>query len=95
MKQWYVYIITNKKNWTIYIWVTNNLERRIFEHKNKLIDWFSHKYWLDKLVYYQEFDDIKYAIEKEKYLKWLNRKKKLEIIEKDNYLRNDLSENRY
>ncbi len=95
MKQWYVYIITNKKNWTIYVWVTNDLERRIYEHKNKLIDWFSKKYWLDKLVYYEEFDDIKWAIEKEKYLKWLNRVKKLEIIEKDNYLRNDLSANRH
>ena len=95
MKQWYVYIITNKKNWTIYVWVTNNRERRIHEHKNKLIDWFSKKYWLDKLVYYDEFDDIKCAIEKEKCLKWLNRKKKLEIIEKENSLRNDLSNDRY
>lgn len=73
MKNSYVYIITSKRNGTLYIGVTNNIERRIFEHKNKLVKGFSKKYNLDKLVYLEIFSDIKDAIIAEKKLKGLTR----------------------
>ncbi len=58
MNQYYVYILTNKSNKVLYTGVTNNLERRMYEHKNKLIDGFTKKYNLTKLVYFEETDDI-------------------------------------
>jgi len=67
--QYFIYIITNKKEGVLYIGVTNNLERRIFEHKNKLVDGFSKKYNLDKLVYFEFFSNINDAIKREKNLK--------------------------
>ena len=75
MKRGFVYILTNFEESTLYIGVTSNLEKRIFEHKNKLMDGFSAKYNLTKLVYYEIFDDIEEAIKREKYLK--NKKKRL------------------
>jgi len=84
MKKYYVYILASEKNWTLYIWVTNDLLRRIYEHKNKLIDWFTKEYWIDKLVYFEETNDIKIALQREKSLKKWNRKWKLELIEKFN-----------
>ena len=89
---YYIYILANKKNWTLYVWVTNNLERRIFEHKNKIVQWFTSKYNINKLVYFEETNDIKNAIEREKQLKWWNRKKKIELIENINKEWLDLSE---
>jgi putative endonuclease len=68
-RQYYIYIITNKSNKVIYIGVTNNLERRIFEHKNKLVEGFTKKYNLTKLVYYEATDDVESAIRREKQLK--------------------------
>lgn len=68
-KRGFVYIITNKSNSTLYIGVTSNLVKRIFEHKNKLIDGFSKKYNLNKLIYFECSDSILSAIEREKYLK--------------------------
>jgi putative endonuclease len=91
-KWWYVYILSNKKDGTLYIWVTNNLIRRIYEHKEKLVEWFSKKYNLTKLVHYEEFDNIESAIIREKQLKWWNRKKKIELIEKENKNWEDLYE---
>ena len=66
---YYVYMITNKNNKVLYIGVTNDLRRRIYEHKNKLVEGFSSKYNLTKLVYYNETSDIKEAIAFEKKLK--------------------------
>ena len=63
---YYVYILSNWNNQVIYIGVTNNLERRLYEHKNKLIDGFTKKYNIDKLVYFEETADVKAAIEREK-----------------------------
>ena len=83
-KKFYVYIITNKRNGTLYIGVTNNLLRRIYEHKNKLINGFSKKYNLDKLVYFEEFNSIEEAIKREKFLKGKKRRYKLELIESIN-----------
>jgi len=91
-KLWYVYILSNKKNWTLYVGVTSDLIKRIYEHKNKTIPWFSSQYWLDKLVYYEECWDIKNAIAREKQLKWWNRKNKLQLIENINPQWRDLSE---
>ena len=80
-KQGYVYIITNIVNTVLYIGVTSNLQKRIYEHKNKLIDGFSKKYNLNKLVYYEVSDSILSAIQREKYLKGKNRKFKINLIE--------------
>ena len=68
----------------MYVGVTNNLQRRVYEHKNKLVDGFTKKYGLDKLVYFEETNDIRVAIEREKQLKHWERKWKMELIEKDN-----------
>ena len=92
-KKYYVYILTNKRNGTLYVGVTNDLERRIFEHKNKIIKGFTEKYNIDKLVYYEETNDITEATLREKKLKKWNRKWKLELIEKENKNWNDLSKN--
>ena len=77
----YVYIITNKRNGTLYIGVTSNLIRRIYEHKNGLVDGFSKKYKLHMLVYYEQHLDIKAAITREKQIKKWNRLWKLKLIE--------------
>ncbi len=83
-KNKYIYILANWSNSVIYIRVTNNLSRRLFEHKNKLIYGFTKKYNLDKLVYYGLFTDINYAIRREKELKKLRREKKNHLIESVN-----------
>ena len=72
--RYYVYLLTNWNNKVIYIGVTNNLERRIYEHKNKLIKGFTEKYNVNKLVYFEETQDINAAIEREKK-KWRREKK--------------------
>lgn len=89
-KQYYVYIITNKYNTTLYIGVTNNLLRRIHEHKNKLVDGFSEKYNLTKLVYYEGGSDINTLLNREKQLKKWRREKKIQLIEKLNASWDDL-----
>lgn len=81
---YYVYIITNKFNTVLYTGVTNNLVRRIYEHKNKLIEGFTSKYNVNKLVYYEHFGDISDALRAEKHIKGLTRKKKFDIIMKEN-----------
>ena len=89
--QYYLYILTNKKNGTLYIGVTNNLERRIFEHKNKLLEGFSKQYSLDKLAYFETFQYMNDAIKREKNMKKWKREWKISIIEKENPHWNDLS----
>ncbi len=89
--QYYVYIITNRKEGVLYIGVTNNLERRIFEHKNKLVDGFSKKYNLDKLVYFEVFKNITDAIKREKNLKKWKRQWKINLIINQNSDWKDLS----
>ena len=83
-RSYYVYIITNRKDGTLYIDVTSDLLRRIHEHKNKLIEGFSKKYNLTKLVYYEETNDVTIAIRREKQMKKWYRKWKIELIEKEN-----------
>lgn len=91
MKTYYVYILSNKSK-TLYIGVTNNLQRRMYEHKNKLIDGFSRKYNLTKLVYYEICQDVKNAIQREKQLKDWHRDWKVKLIESKNPNWDDLSE---
>ncbi|HSW93351.1 MAG TPA: GIY-YIG nuclease family protein [Gammaproteobacteria bacterium] len=90
MKNFYVYILSNATR-TLYIGVTNNLERRMYEHKNKLIDGFTKKYNLTKLVYYETTESIIEGIYREKQLKGWLRSKKIELIGKDNPGWDDLS----
>jgi putative endonuclease len=89
--QYYLYILTNKKDGVLYIGVTNDLERRMFEHKNKLVEGFSSKYNLDKLIYFETFQYINDAIKREKNIKKWKRDWKLKLIEEDNENWNDLS----
>ncbi|HET56478.1 MAG TPA: GIY-YIG nuclease family protein [Ignavibacteria bacterium] len=91
LKQYYVYIMTNKSR-TLYTGVTNDLNRRVYEHKNKLIKGFTSKYNITKLVYYEEYNDINDAIRREKQIKGWSRKKKIELIESVNPEWKDLSE---
>ena len=88
--QSYIYILSNKKNGTLYIGVTSDLIKRIYEHKQKVIDGFSKQYSLDKLVYYEVITDITTAIKREKQLKNWNRTWKIELIEKENSEWHDL-----
>jgi putative endonuclease len=88
---YYIYIMANWKNTVIYIGVTNDLLRRLFEHKNKLLDGFTKKYNLDKLVYFETFNDINDAIKREKELKKWRREKKNNLIESVNSEWRDLS----
>lgn len=83
-KQYFIYIMTNFENGTLYTGVTNNLVRRVYEHKNKLAEGFTKKYDLDKLVYFEVFGSIEYAISREKQIKGGSRKKKLDLINKFN-----------
>ena len=80
----YVYILFNKRNGTLYVGVTSDLVKRVYEHKNKFVEGFTKKYAVDKLGYYEVCDDIQTAIEREKQLKSGNRKRKIELIEKNN-----------
>lgn len=84
MKSYFVYILASERNGTLYIGVTSDLVKRIWEHKNKLADGFTEKYGADKLVYYEETSDVNSAIAREKQLKNWQRKWKLELIEKNN-----------
>ncbi|MBO4920372.1 MAG: GIY-YIG nuclease family protein [Lachnospiraceae bacterium] len=84
MNHYYVYIITNWNNKVLYIGVTNNIARRIYEHKNKLIDGFTKKYNVYKLVYLEEMNDVKAAISREKQLKGWKKDKKILLIESIN-----------
>ncbi len=84
MKQFFIYILASQRNGTLYIGVTNDLARRIYEHRNGLIEGFTKKYHVHQLVYYEVCEDVQAAIEREKRLKKWNRKWKLELIEKFN-----------
>lgn len=89
---YYVYIITNKYNTVLYTGVTNNLVRRIYEHKEKLVRGFSQRYSLKKLVYYEVFSDPQSAITREKQIKAGTRKRKIELVESANPTWRDLWE---
>ena len=90
MKSYYIYVMTNKSR-TLYTGVTNNLERRVYEHKNKLVAGFASKYNITKLVYYEETNDVNMALAREKQIKGWLRSKKIALIESENPEWKDLS----
>ena len=91
-KNFYVYILSSKRNGTLYVGVTSDLIKRVWEHKNKLVEGFTERYGVDKLVYYEQFQDAAYAIRREKRLKKYNRAWKIDLIEKVNPNWKDLYE---
>ena len=91
--QYYVYILANWNNEVLYIGVTNDLERRLYEHKMKLVDGFAEKYNVNKLVYYEYTNDVEAAIAREKQLKGWRRAKKDALITGMNPTWKDLTEN--
>ena len=84
MKEYYVYILASKKNGTLYIGVTNDLTRRMLEHKNKLTGGFTEKYNLTKLVYYEATNEVESAIRREKQLKNWHRDRKANLVNEHN-----------
>lgn len=88
---YYVYILTNTHHNVLYIGVTNDLERRCYEHKQKKIKGFTQKYNVDKLIYFERFDSINSAIAREKQIKGFSKEKKLALINKVNNDWNELS----
>ena len=82
--KYYVYILFSKRNGTLYVGVTSDLVKRVWEHKNKVVEGFTKKYSVDKLGYYEIFDDINEAIAREKQLKAGSRQKKTDLIETNN-----------
>ena len=90
MKEYYVYIMSNKRG-TLYTGVTNDLEQRIYQHKNKLIEGFTKRYNITQLVYFESSDDVTAAIAREKQIKGLLRSKKIELIKTLNPQWKDLS----
>ena len=83
-KQYHVYIICNKRNDTLYTGITSNLIKRIWQHKNGLVEGFSKRYSIKLLVYFEAHNDVEEAILREKRIKKWNRKWKLNLIEKNN-----------
>ena len=90
MKDFYIYILASKRNGTLYIGVTSNLIKRIWEHKNGVVDGFTKKYSVKLLVYYEQHYNAESAIKREKRLKDWKRKWKIDLIEKFNPKWNDL-----
>ena len=83
-KAYYVYILASKKNGVLYIGVTNNLIKRSYEHREGIVDGFTKKYFVKKLVYYEETSNIQIALQREKQLKNWKRDWKIALIEKEN-----------
>jgi len=92
MKKSHLYFMVNKNNTTIYVGTTSNLIKRVYQHKNKTYKGFTTKYNCNKLVYFEEYDSIEEAIIREKQIKKGNRKRKEDLINKDNPDWNDLSQ---
>jgi len=91
VEKYYVYLLTTWNNKVLYVGVTNNLGRRIYEHKNKMIKGFTEKYNVKKLVYFEETQDINTAIEREKEIKKWRREKKNRLVNLMNPDWDDLS----
>ncbi len=91
MRNYYVYILASKRNGTLYTGVTNNLIKRVHEHKNDAVDGFTKKYSVKMLVYYEQTEDVLSAISREKCIKKWNRSWKLNLIEDFNSEWKDLS----
>ena len=94
-KTYYVYLLTNIKNNVLYTGITNNLKRRVYEHKHDLVEGFTKKYRVHKLVHYEEVNDVNAAISIEKEIKAWRREKKNALIEKENPEWKDLTQDWY
>ena len=92
-KQYYVYILASKRNGTLYVGITNGLIKRIWQHKNDLVEGFTKKYQVHTLVYFEQTSDVLSAIAREKQLKKWKRQWKLALIEKQNSEWKDLYNN--
>ena len=84
MDRYFVYMLASKKHWVLYVGITNNLYRRVWEHKEWIIEWFTKKYHVKKLVYYEETASIQAAIKREKQIKNWKRAWKINVIEETN-----------
>lgn len=94
-RSYFVYILASRRNGTLYVGVTNNLLRRVYEHKTDFNEGFTKKYGVHRLVYFEETNDISQAILREKQLKKWYRKWKIQLIKKENPEWKDLSEGWY
>jgi putative endonuclease len=90
MKQFYVYILSNKRNGTLYTGVTSDLLKRVYEHKNDFVDGFCKRYEIHNLVWYEIHETAEVAITREKQIKKWNRKWKMDLIDKSNPFWEDL-----
>ena len=90
----YIYIMVSK-SWTLYVGITNNIKRRVFEHKNHLVPGFTNKYSIDRLLYVETFANPASAINREKQIKAWRREKKVKLIDSQNPAWNDLIEGWY
>lgn len=90
MSAHYVYILASKRNGTLYIGVTTDLQKRIWQHKNKQIEGFTQKYGVDQLMYFEIYDDYREAANREARMKKWKRDWKIKLIEKDNPAWRDL-----
>ena len=90
-RSYYVYILSSQYRGTLYVGVTNNLVRRMDQHKSKLVAGFTARYGVDRLIYYEIYGDIRNAIEREKQLRGWTRRKKIALFEKENARWRDLS----
>jgi putative endonuclease len=84
MRQYYVYILTSKRNGTLYVGVTNNLYKRVYAHKSDLVGGFTREYRVHNLVYYEVYRDIRDALDREKRMKKWKRQWEIQLIEKTN-----------
>jgi putative endonuclease len=84
VKIYYIYILASKKHGTLYVGMTNDLVKRIYEHKHKIFEGFTSKYDVDKLVFFEHTNDVQSAIKREKQLKNWHRQWKINLIEKEN-----------
>jgi len=91
-KSYYVYILASKRNGTLYIGVTNDIHKRVWEHKQGMIPGFTKRYGVKQLVYYEAFDDIRVALDREKQLKKYKREWKINLIQQRNVEWQDLIE---
>ena len=90
-KTYFVYLLSSKSR-RFYVGVTSNLERRLYQHKNKLVDGFTKAYSIDRLVFFESTNDVREALEREKEIKKWRREKKISLIESMNPVWDDLSE---
>ena len=84
MRSYYVYILASKRNGTLYIGVTSDLKKRVYQHKNNLIDGFTKKYKVHHLVYFEETSDVRSALQREKHMKIWKREWKIRLVQQMN-----------